>query len=340
MIEIPILAAAWLNDLNPVALRLTDWLQIRWYGLAYVAGFAAAWLVMRWMARTGRSVLPEAELADFVTFTALFGVMLGGRLGYMVLYDAPRFFSNPLSFFQLGQGGMASHGGIFGIVVFTWFYARHKNVSWPGLGDLLVVGAPLGIFFGLLANFINGELWGHPSTTVPWAVKFPQEALEARNHPALAELCYTRITEVLGPAAAEKHPNEALTRLLREGDTALRAALESGLPARHPSQLYAALLEGVLLFTILFFIRWRWIRLPHGWLTGWFFLLYGIFRIVGEYWRVPDAHGLSWLEPLSPGQQYSLPMLIIGALFLWSALRHGPRFERRQKTVAAREATD
>jgi len=334
--EFPLFLAAWLNDLDPVALRLTDWLQIRWYGLAYVAGFAATWYLMRWMARTGRSVLPEADLADFVTFTALFGVMLGGRLGYMVLYDGPRFFANPLTFFQLGQGGMASHGGIFGIVVFTWFYARRKRVSWPGLGDLLVVGAPLGIFFGRLANFINGELWGHATTRVPWAVRFPQEALDGRAHPELADFTYTRIIERFGAAAVEKHPHEFLARLLREGDPILREALEQGLPSRHPSQLYAALLEGLLLFLILFFIRWRWVRLPNGWLTGWFFILYGVFRIVGEIWRVPDARGVSWLEPLSPGQQYSLPMLLVGALFLWHARRHPARCGTGEKSVAAR----
>lgn len=323
MPEFPCLLAAWLNDLNPVALRLTDWLQIRWYGLAYVAGFAAAWRVMRWMARTGRSVLPEADLADCVTFTALFGVMLGGRLGYMLLYDGPRFFANPLIFFQIGQGGMASHGGILGIVVFTWFYARRKKVSWPGLGDLLVVGAPLGIVFVRIANFINGELWGHPTNRVPWAVKFPQEALDERAHPALAETVYNRMAEVLGPQAAQKHPHEALTRLLRDDDPVLRPALEAALPARHPSQLYEAALEGGLLFLILFLIARSRPRLPHGWLTGWFFILYSVLRIIGEIWRVPDARGLSWLEPLSPGQQYSLPMLAIGALFLWHAARTG-----------------
>lgn len=333
MTDLSCLLAAWLNDLNPVALRLTDGLQIRWYGLAYVAGFAATWLVMRWMARTGRSVLPESELADFVTFTALFGVMLGGRLGYMLLYDSDRFLANPLNFFRIGQGGMASHGGILGIVVFTWFYARRKRVSWPGLGDLLVVGAPLGIFFGRLANFINGELWGHPTDRVPWAVRFPQEALDDRAHPELAATTVNRVAETLGTQALENNPHEAVIRLLRDGDPVLRAALEAGLPARHPSQLYEAGLEGLLLFLILFWMARRRSRLPHGWLTGWFFILYGLFRIIGEIWRVPDARGLSWLEPLSPGQQYSLPMLLIGALFLWHAARSGSR--PREKTVAA-----
>lgn len=317
----PCLLAAWLNDLNPVALRFTDWLQIRWYGLAYVAGFAAAWLVMRWMARTGRSVLPEKDLADFVTFAALFGVMLGGRLGYLVLYDSDELVRDPLVFFKMCKGGMASHGGILGIVIFTWFYARHKKVSWPGLGDLLVVGAPLGIMFGRIANFINGELWGHPAARVPWAVQFPQEALDERAHPELEAAVSGRLRQTLGPDAVIDRPHESLIRQLRDGDPDLRALLEAELPSRHPSQLYEAALEGLLLFLILFAITRRWPRLPHGTLTGAFFILYAIFRIVGEIWRVPDDRGLSWLAPLSPGQQYSLPMIAIGALFLWHAAR-------------------
>lgn len=323
MPEMPCLFAAWLNDLNPVAIRITDWLQIRWYGLAYVAGFAAAWLVMRWMARTGRSVLAEADLADFMTFTALFGVMLGGRLGYMLLYDSQRFFENPLRFFQLTQGGMASHGGILGIVIFTWVYARRKKVSWPGLGDLLVVGAPLGLLFGRVANFINGELWGHQTNRVPWAVKFPQEALGSSVDPLLSQSVSTRVIESVGLEAFEKRSHESLIRVLREGDPDLRRMLEAGLPARHPSQLYEAGLEGLALFLILFLMARSRPRWPDGWLTGWFFILYGIFRIIGETWRVPDARGLSWLAPLSPGQQYSLPMLVIGAAFLWHAARRG-----------------
>jgi phosphatidylglycerol---prolipoprotein diacylglyceryl transferase len=340
MPEFPVLLATWLNDLNPVALRITDSVQVRWYGLAYVAGFLAAWLVMRWMARTGRSVLPESEMADFVTFTALFGVMLGGRLGYMVLYDSDRFFANPLTFFQLGQGGMASHGGILGIIAFTWVYARIKKVSWPGLGDLLVVGAPLGILFGRIANFINGELWGHRAGALPWAVKFPQEALDSRAYPALADATYARIEAVAGPQALEKNTHEHLARLLRADDPVLRPALEAALPPRHPSQLYEAALEGLLLFLILFAIARHPASRRPGWLTGWFFILYGAFRIIGEIWRVPDARGLSWLAPLSPGQQYSLPMLAIGAAFLWHAARSGRRDTRREKTVAASGSTE
>ncbi len=314
------LLAAWINDLNPIALRLTDWLQVRWYGLAYVAGFGCAWLVMRHFARRGLSVLKEADLADFVTLTALFGVMLGGRLGYMLLYTPHEFFHNPLVFFKLTSGGMASHGGIAGIVIFTWFHARKKKVSWPGLGDMLVVGAPLGILFGRIANFINGELWGHEAPGLKWGVKFPAE-VASTDHPAYV-IVRGYLEEKAGSDAVKDDFTGTLLRQLREGDQALRTLLDAELPTRHPSQLYEALLEGLLLFALLFFIRSRWKNLPHGVLTGVFFIGYAIARIVGETWRVPDARGLSWLEPLSPGQQYSLPMLLIGAAFLWYAWKN------------------
>lgn len=316
------LLAAWLNDLNPIALRLTDALQVRWYGLAYVAGFLATWAVMVWFIRRGRGVIAEKDAADFITYAALLGVMVGGRLGYMLLYDRPAFFENPLRFFQLTQGGMASHGGIAGLFIFTWFYAQKKKVSWPGLGDMLVVGAPLGIFFGRIANFINGELWGHESQ-VPWAVKFPQEALTAA-HPALNEAVTEHVLTQVGPEANGRL-HEHVIQLLRSGDTALRTLLEHGLPARHPSQLYAALLEGLLLFAVLFAVRWKWKNLPHGVLTGLFFIGYAVCRLLSEHWRVPDARGLAWLEPLSPGQQYSLPMILVGAAFLiWAGKHRAP----------------
>jgi phosphatidylglycerol:prolipoprotein diacylglycerol transferase len=316
--------AAWLDDLNPVALRLTDWLQIRWYGLAYVLGFVCAYFFMRAMARRGRGVLKESELADFVTYTAIFGVMLGGRLGYMLLYDRERFLSNPLVFFHLTRGGMASHGGILGIVVFTWIYSRLKNVPWTALGDMLVVPAPIGIFFGRIANFINGELWGHEAPGLPWAVKFPAEAVESNADPLLYQGVLDRLQST-APSGKDTLAENALPQViqrLRSGDQELRQLLDENLPARHPSQLYEALLEGALLFAILCWVRLRWKNLPHGLLTGLFFILYALFRIAGEHWRVPDAHGIPWLSGfLTPGQQYSLPMIIIGAAFLWHAWR-------------------
>ncbi|MGI8602272.1 MAG: prolipoprotein diacylglyceryl transferase [Verrucomicrobiales bacterium] len=318
------LLAAWLNDLNPVALHLSDWLQIRWYGLAYVIGFLCGFLFLRAMARKGLGVLPETQLADFVTYTALFGVMLGGRLGSMLLYDQKEFFANPLTFFHLTKGGMASHGGILGIVVFTWVYARMKKVSWTALGDMLVVPAPIGIFFGRIANFINGELWGHEARGLPWTVKFPEEALNARVQPAL----HDQVMEYLHRAAPEhfqetrENPFMVVIERLRSGDQALRELLETGLPERHPSQIYEALLEGALLFVILCYVRLRWKTLPHGVLTGLFFILYAVLRIVAEHWRVPDSRGIEWMAGfLTPGQQYSVPMLVIGAAFLWHAWR-------------------
>jgi phosphatidylglycerol:prolipoprotein diacylglycerol transferase len=166
-------------------------------------------------------------------------------------------------------------------------------------------------------------------------VRFPLEALNDRDYPGLGQTIADQVAAARGiEAAAPDRLAQSMLSLLREGDSPLRDSLNAALPPRHPSQLYEALLEGLLLFAILFFIRWRWARLPHGLLTGLFFILYALFRILGEHWRVPDATGLAWLHPLTPGQQFSLPMLAIGAGFLWSAWRRRPSHDRGQKSVA------
>ncbi len=319
----PAILAAWLNDLDPIALRIGSWVQVRWYGIAYVLGFAAAFVYVRHAARRGWSVLSETEAGDFITYAALFGVMLGGRLGYLLIYDHHAFFEDPLLFFRLTKGGMASHGGIVGLILFTLVYALKKRVSWTGIGDLLVVPAPLGILFGRLANFINGELWGHEAPGLPWAVRFPAEALDTSRHPGLERTVVEHMSAVEDSSALvnEGALHQAKLSRLRGGDETLRGYLEAGLPERHPSQLYEAALEGALLFAVLWGIRLRWPRLPHGVLTGVFFIGYAIARIVGEIWRVPDPGEVTWFGFLTPGQRYSLPMIVIGLAFLWAARR-------------------
>ncbi len=187
---------------------------------------------------------------------------------------------------------MASHGGILGLVIFTWVYARWQKVSWPGIGDNLVVVAPIGLFFGRVANFINGELWGRVITSPnppPWAMRFPKE-LEAAQ-PELVARAYA-------------HDPQAL-HLLANSDL---------LPLRHPSQLYEAGLEGVVLFTVLYVVRTR-MRAPVGMLTGLFMILYATLRIIGEQFREPDV-GVALTWGLTRGQFLSLFMYGIGAAFV------------------------
>ena len=317
-----IFLAEYLHRLNPVLLRLTDSIQLRWYGIAYVMGFIAGyWLLVRW-ARKGVGELKESEVADFITYAALFGVLLGGRLGYMLLYTRDDFFAHPLSFFQITNGGMASHGGIAGLFFFTLYFALKNKRSWPGLGDNLVCAAPLGLFFGRIANFINGELYGR-ATSVPWAMKFPEEATRwypDALDPELASKAETVRVLALQNGANPESWHQQIMSLSRTSD-AFAEGLRPLLTARHPSQLYAAALEGLLLFAILFTVREKYPRAPHGLLTGLFFICYALLRILGEQFREPDRliHGIT------EGQYSSLFMILVGAAFLIYAKRQKPR---------------
>ena len=244
-----IFLAEYLHRLNPVLLRLTDSIQLRWYGIAYVMGFIAGyWLLVRW-ARKGVGELKESEVADFITYAALFGVLLGGRLGYMLLYTRDDFFAHPLSFFQITNGGMASHGGIAGLFFFTLYFALKHKRSWPGLGDNLVCAAPLGLFFGRIANFINGELYGR-AASVPWAMKFPEEA--TRWYPDALDPEIASKAEAVRVLALQNGANpeswhQQIMSLSRTSD-AFAEGLRPLLTARHPSQLYAAALLPVFLY--------------------------------------------------------------------------------------------
>ncbi len=301
------IAEYYLHNLDPVLFQFTEKLAIRWYGLAYVLSFVLGFFLLRQLVRKGYSELKEDQVADFITFCALFGVMLGGRMGYMLLYDFDRFIHAPWTFFYFLQGGMASHGGILGLVIFTWFYAWRNKISWCGVGDNLVVVAPIGLFLVRLANFINGELYGRV-TSVAWAMKFPAE---------IYDMVPVKIQELLVKTGLP-YP-EAVIEANRNGDVAVQAVLREFLPPRHPSQFYEAGLEGLLLFSILIFVRLRWKNLYHGILTGLFFIFYAIFRISAENFREPDA-GL--IIGLPRGQFYSLFMVLIGVAFLGFAFKN------------------
>lgn len=305
--------AEYLHRLDPVLLRFTDSIQLRWYGIAYVAGFLAAWwLMVRW-ARKGIGELKEAEVADFITYGALFGVLLGGRLGYMLLYAREDFLANPGLIFRITNGGMASHGGIAGLFFFTLYYAWRHRRSWPGLGDNLVCAAPIGLFFGRIANFINGELYGR-ATTVPWGMKFPEEA--TRWYPDAADPVIAAKSDAvrdltLQHGASLENWSSQIMPLARHND-AFAEGLRPLLTLRHPSQLYAAALEGIVLFLILFTVREKYPKAPHGLLTGLFFIAYAVLRIIDEQFREPDRHIYGFTE----GQYYSLFMILIGGVFL------------------------
>lgn len=331
--------ATYIHQLDPVIFDLFGGFKLRWYGLAYLAGFLAGYFLLKRLADRKLWVMAPEKTADFIAAAALLGVFIGGRLGYVFFYQIPRdgwesFVRDPLVLVRVWEGGMASHGGILGLVIFTFFYARKHKVSWTGLGDGLCVVAPIGLMCGRIANFINGELYGRVANGVAWAVKFPatfndvkapefgrfNEALTAAvdADPAFAE----RIGEIsrmgyADPRAA--HFQELLAA--NRGSEAVTEAIAPYLEPRHPSQLYEGLLEGGLLFAILWLVRVRFPQAPHGLLTGLFFGLYATFRIFAESFREPDA---AWVIEglLTKGQFLSLFMYLFAAAFLVFAFRN------------------
>ncbi len=324
----PVFFATYIHNLDPFMIQFSERFGIRWYGLAYVAGFLAAYFLLRWFVRLKACELKENEVADFMTLCALFGIMLGGRLGYLVLYNSERFFSNPLIFFDFLGGGMSSHGGIIGLALFALIYTHIKKISWPGLGDNLVTVAPVGVFFGRIANFINGELYGR-ITDHSIAMKFPSELHDAARYSTarlmgFAEQCQsiapelnTNIAKVIASARVENfNPHGAIVNTIIETshkNPEVRELLGTILTPRHPSQLYEALVEGLFLFLALLAVRLKWKNLYHGVLTGLFFILYAGGRILVECYREPDSE---LIMGITKGQFYSTFMFAIGAAFL------------------------
>jgi phosphatidylglycerol---prolipoprotein diacylglyceryl transferase len=301
--------AFYVHHLDPFIVRFNDQFGIRWYGTAYLCGFLAAFFLLKWFARKNYGPLKENQVADVITTAAIFGVLIGGRLGYVIFYK-PQMFLDPVTILQVWDGGMASHGGILGVLFATYPYARKHKISWAGIGDNIVAAAPIGLFFGRIANFINGELYGR-ATTVPWAMQFPNELMDGG-----AEL-NTAIHEC---AQIDPHLNSPMAIIdASRTNPAIRDVLSHILIPRHPSQLYEAALEGLLLFTCLFLIRLRF-RQPCGVTTGCFFILYPIVRIICEQFREPDF-GVAYIGPFTRGQFLSLFMFLIGTAFLWNAWR-------------------
>ena len=311
----------YLHDLSPFLIRFSESIGIRWYGLAYVAAFIAAYFLLKRFVRLGYSELRQSQLQDFITYGAL-STMAGGRLGYMFLYNFEEFINRPQIFFYFLEGGMASHGGIAGLVIFTFIYSRKYKVGWRGIGDNLCTVAPLGLCFGRLANFINGELYGRKSN-VPWAVHFPEEIRE----PGFASpdgLSRSDLSNALGPSNFTEFSDKSLfeqdtfvIEQSRESEE-VQDILREYLNARHPSQIYQALLEGLALFIILYLIRKKGPSLHHGILTGTFFIGYAAFRIVGEFFRESSD---GYIGSLTRGQFFSTFMILIGIVFIASAYK-------------------
>ncbi|MBF0296896.1 MAG: prolipoprotein diacylglyceryl transferase [Magnetococcales bacterium] len=246
--------------IDPVALQLGP-IAIRWYGLMYTLTFVLGWPLLQWQVRRQRLDINPERLADLV-MAVLLGVILGGRFGYILFYNFSAYLENPLAILRVWEGGMSFHGGLLGVLLAGFLFARQSGVPFLSIGDLLAVVTPMGLLLGRIGNFINGELWGRP-TDLPWAMVFPGA----------------------GP-----------------------------LP-RHPSQLYEAALEGVLLFVLLWVLGRR-PRAP-GFLGGVFLMGYGLCRLLVELVREPDAHlGILSLG-LTMGQWLSLPMLLLGAALIF-----------------------
>ncbi len=260
------LLAYWVHDLSPFIIQFTENFGIRWYGLSYILGFLAAYLLLDYYYKKGRSPW-NADQQATAFWAIILGVVLGGRLGYMFLYNFQEFLHNPLIVIRVWEGGMASHGGMLGSVLAGIWFTRKTKTPFLKTADIFCTLPPLGLFFGRIANFINGELWGKV-TDVPWAVIFP----------------------------ASPFP----------------------LSPRHPSQLYAAVLEGLLLliYTQIRFWTGKPKNRPEGQLCGEFFLAYALVRIFGETFREPDA---SLIFGLSRGVFYSLFLAAGGiAMIIWA----------------------
>ncbi|MEO1857173.1 MAG: prolipoprotein diacylglyceryl transferase [Rubritalea sp.] len=344
--------AIYVHDLNPVIVEITDTIKIRWYGLAYLMAFVVGYFLLKWLAARKLWVLPGRVVGDFIAYAAVFGVFLGGRIGNVLIYQRQELLEDPLVVFRVWEGGMASHGGILGLMIFTFVYAKNKKVSWTGLGDGLCVVAPLGIMFGRLANFINGELYGRVDQGYAWAMKFPNALWDGNTvegtKPMLTQAAaaradkggeYTEYYEKLIkssdaylagelPAGSQgladfqalaSQKAEMLNAAIRQNPD-VREAVAHYLEPRYPSQLFQAALEGFLLFLILFAVRLKFPKLAHGVLTGLFFIFYAIFRISMEKFREPEIANISIVgSEWTMGQFLSLFMILIGFGFIVKA---------------------
>lgn len=333
--------AAYVHDLSPFLLRLGDGIGLRWYGLSYVVGVVLGWLVIRRLAVRGIARISPQQ-ADDLILALILGIILGGRLGYVAFYEPHLLttFTTSIPFWgvlQLNKGGMASHGGMIGVIVAAVIWLRRTNRARPAgapalsalhVLDLCVLAAPIGLALGRIANFINSELLGRvvamPGQPAPWwSVKFPKELLSEHAVPLTLDQTRMLAGIVENYRLPTDSPERGLARMIdavQHGARDTARQLEPLLAARHPSQLYAALSEGVLLLAFLWLIAAR-PRKP-GVIGAWFLIGYGVVRIGNEFFRMPDA-GIGTLLGLSRGQQLSALMVLAGIAVLVIVSRQG-----------------
>jgi phosphatidylglycerol:prolipoprotein diacylglycerol transferase len=273
-------------EIDPIAIQLGPF-AVRWYGLAYFAGILIGWWYARRLVQNdrlwgGRSApMQAADIDDFLIWLVI-GIVLGGRMGYALFYQPGHYLDDPLGFLRLWEGGMSFHGGLLGTILAMAIFARRRGIPMLSLFDVAAASVTFGLFFGRLANFINGELWGRP-TDLPWGVIFCNASIEAANG---------------GVCPAGQEP-------------------------RHPSQLYEAALEGIVLFAVLRILTHRFESLGRPGLTGGTFVAgYGISRIAIEFFREPDAQLGTIAGFLTMGMVLSVPMVLIGlGAIVWAGRR-------------------
>lgn len=257
-------------NIDPIAVKI-GFIAVRWYSLAYLAGIIGGWYYTVWLAKKIGSVVTKPFFDDYLLY-ATFGIILGGRLGYVLFYNFEYYISHPSHIFMLWEGGMSFHGGLLGVIFATWRFTKLYRLPFLHFSDIICAAAPIGLFFGRLANFVNGELYGRVAD-VAWAVKFPN----------------------------------------------------GGYLPRHPSQLYEAALEGLLLFIILLVVA-RAVRVVQrtGLLTGIFFTVYGASRLTVEFFREPDEQIGLYLNTFTQGQLLCIPMILLGLYLMIRSFKQLP----------------
>lgn len=282
----------YLVDIDPIAFSIGP-VAVHWYGIMYLIAFAAFWWLGERRRRAGRLPVGPTAFSD-LAFYGMIGVILGGRVGYMLFYATSELLADPLSLFRIWEGGMSFHGGLLGVLVAMWYWSRRNGMHFFDVMDFVAPLVPIGLGTGRLGNFIGGELWGR-HTDLPWGMIFPR-AIDTAGH-SIEQL---KAMAGAGQLAAE---------------------------ARHPSQLYQMLLEGVLLFCILYFVSMK--PKPRYLVSGLFALFYGVFRFGVEFVREPDAQlgYLAW-GWLTMGQILSLPLILLGVVLLLAS-RSAPTLQPR-----------